>query len=342
MNELDLVRTFRERVPEPDPAAIARARQAVMAGRPAAAPRRRRLPAGARWLAAGVVAAGTAAALVLATSVPKAPERTDPTLALVLDHAAGVAASRRDPGRLGPGRYYYARSLATVLATTGGDDKHSFSVLQEVSREFWVTADGSGRIKERTGRTRFVTPKDKANWERAGRPDLRGPNAGDERFGPGELGAGSTVGDGSYASLLALPTDPAKLYALLRKAAAGNGRGTDVEMFVLVSDLLRETPAPPALQAAAWRVAAMIPGVDLLGPVTDRAGRHGTGIAKVDRDGVRTELFFDEATATPLGERETLTRPLQLSPGVVAPAGTVIEDGVMLRTGVVGGVDQRP
>jgi hypothetical protein len=249
-----------------------------------------------------------------------------------------VAAARPGTGRLGPGQYWYAKSVGTVLSTTG--DSGGFTVRLEVTREFWVAADGSGRIRERSGKAEFVTAKDRANWARAGRPDL-GTGASDERFGPGELSAGSTVAD-SYADLLALPTDPAKLYGLLRKQAEGNGRGTDVEMFVLVSDLLRETPTPPALRAAAYRVAAMIPGVELLGPVTDRAGRHGTGIAKTDREGVRSELIFDQRTATPLGERETATKPVRLSPAVVAPAGTSMEDDAVLATGIVGAVGKRP
>jgi hypothetical protein len=290
-----------------------------------------------RWALATVAAAGTALALVVAGGVARGPEG-EVAAADVLRDAARVAAARPDPGRLTPGRFWYARSVGAWIATNG--DRPPWSVRQEVTREFWVGADGSGRIKEHTGKAEFLTPQDRRNWEKAGRPDLGEGQNSDERFKAGELTAGSTVG--TYDDLLALPTDPDKLYAYFHEQADGHSRGTDVEMFVLVSDVLRETPAPPALQAALYEVAARIPGVQLLGPTTDPAGRHGTGIAKVDRDGARHVLIFDPATATPLGERETATRPIQVSPGIKAPAGTVLGEDAELETGFVGSVTARP
>jgi hypothetical protein len=54
------------------------------------------------------------------------------------------------------------------------------------------------------------------------------------------------------------------------------------EEFVEVGDLLRESPAPPALREALYEVAANIPGVVVKGHYTDALGR--TGIA-VERNG---------------------------------------------------------
>ena len=51
-------------------------------------------------------------------------------------------------------------------------------------------------------------------------------------------------------------------------------------MFTIVGDLLRESPAPPALRRALWEVAATIPGVQLVGPVTDAAGRAGVAVER--------------------------------------------------------------
>jgi hypothetical protein len=48
---------------------------------------------------------------------------------------------------------------------------------------------------------------------------------------------------------------------------------------VQVGDLLRESDASPELRAALFKVAAGIPGVKLLGTVTDSDGRSGTAIA---------------------------------------------------------------
>lgn len=337
MNELDLIRGFRDAVPEPGADAVAQARARVLAGRPAPAGRpghgRRR----GRWLLATAVAAGTAVALVVAGGVARGP-KGDLAAADVLRDAARVAASRPDPGRLTPGRFWYARSVSTAVATTG--DQPPWSVRQEFTREFWVGADGSGRIRERSGKAEFLTPQDRRNWEDSGRPDLGEGQSSDERFKAGELTAGSTVG--TYDDLLALPTDPGRLYDYFHKQADGHSRGTEVEMFVLVSDVLRETPAPPALQAALYEVAARIPGVQLVGPTTDRTGRHGTGIAMVDGEGSRHELVFDPGTATPLGERETTIKPGQFAPGMTVPAGTVISDSAELETGFVGSVTATP
>jgi hypothetical protein len=337
MNELDLIRGFRDAVPEPGADAVAQARARVLEGLPAPAgrpgPGRRR----GRWLLATAVAAGTAVALVVAGGVARGP-KGDLAAADVLRDAARVAAARPDPGRLTPGRFWYARSVGTAVATTG--DQPPWSVRQEVTREFWVGADGSGRIRERSGKAEFLTPQDRRNWEQSGRPDLGEGRVSDERFKAGELTAGSTVG--SYDDLLALPTDPGRLYDYFHKQADGHSRGTEVEMFVLVSDVLRETPAAPALQAALYEVAARIPGVQLVGPTTDRTGRHGTGIAMVDLEGSRHELVFDPGTATPLGERETTTRPGQFAPGMTVPAGTVISDSAELETGFVGSVSATP
>jgi hypothetical protein len=339
VNELDLIRGFRDAVPEPGADAVAQARARVLAGRPAPArrpstgPGRRR----GRWLLATAVAAGTALALVVAGGVARGP-KGDLAAADALRDAARVAAARPDLGRLTPGRFWYARSVSAWMATNG--DQPPWSVRQEVAREFWVGADGSGRIRERYGKAEFLTPQDRRNWEKAGRPDLGEGQVSDERFGAGEDTAGSTVG--TYDDLLALPTDPGKLYDYFHKQADGHSRGTDVEMFVLVSDVLRETPAPPALQAALYEVAARIPGVELVGPTTDRTGRPGTGIAKADHEGARLMLIFDPATATPLGERETTTRPVEYSPGVQVPAGTVVGDSAELETGFVGSVTATP
>ncbi len=72
---------------------------------------------------------------------------------------------------------------------------------------------------------------------------------------------------------LGLPTDPTHLYAELKLQAIGHGTGLYNEMFVLVGDDLRETSTSPAQRAALYDVAARIPGVELIGNVTDSAGR---------------------------------------------------------------------
>src|SRR4029453_19155868 len=250
-----------------------------------------------------------------------------------LRRVAGVAAARPDPGRLTPGRYWYVRSTGAVMATVG--DQPSYSYLLKGTRELWVAADGSGRLRETIpGRPRFLTAGDRANWVASGSPALESGTT-DERFRPGELSPGATVGDGSYESLLALPTDPDDLFEHFHQQAARHPRGPELEMFALVSDVLREAPAPPRLQAALYEVAARIKGVNLVEQATDPAGRPGALVWVVRGEGLRHELYFDPATATPLGEREIVERAGAMD-GL--PKGTVVGYSSTLAAGVVGSV----
>jgi hypothetical protein len=127
-------------------------------------------------------------------------------------------------------------------------------------------------------------------------PPLVGPPS-DERFGPGELSAGPV-------DLAKLPTDPARLAALISSRKIEGGPPGPAEDFVQVGDLLRESSASPELRAALFKVAAAIPGVKLLGTVTDSDGRSGTAIAfphraKGDEESPGAGVPGSEASATP-------------------------------------------
>ncbi len=91
-----------------------------------------------------------------------------------------------------------------------------------------------------------------------------------------------------WDGLWTLPTTTQELRAKVRDLAGTAGDNVDQEMFVVIGDLLRESPAPPKLRAALYEVAGTIPGVRLLGPMTDHAGRHGVAVS---RDG--QTLIFD-------------------------------------------------
>jgi hypothetical protein len=77
-------------------------------------------------------------------------------------------------------------------------------------------------------------------------------------------------------------------------------------VFKEIGDLLRETGASPALRAALYEVAAGLPGVELVGEVSDGLGRSGIAVAYV-REKVRFEFIFDPATSNLLGESQGLT-----------------------------------
>lgn len=120
--------------------------------------------------------------------------------------------------------------------------------------------------------------------------------------GPSVFGYGLT-----WDQLYALPTDPAKLGALLSNEVKGYGPDPNPtggvsavqEEFVTIGDLLRESPAAPALRKALYNVAAGIPGVQLVGNLKDAAGRTGVGVR---RDG--ETLLIDPATGRLLADLE--------------------------------------
>jgi hypothetical protein len=101
-----------------------------------------------------------------------------------------------------------------------------------------------------------------------------------DNLGPDAFPVGAT--SLTWDQLYALPTDPAKLEPVLRSDIKGAGPNPTSELYTVVGDLLRESPAPPALREALYKVAANIPGVKLIGHYKDALGRTGTA---VERDG---------------------------------------------------------
>src|SRR5436305_1508360 len=106
----------------------------------------------------------------------------------------------------------------------------------------------------------------------------------------------------------------------------------------VVADNLRETTAAREQRAALYAVAAMIPGVELVGPTADPAGRRGVAVAMDDRARqIRQTLVIDPATSRLLAEQA-----IALPGAREFPAGTRIESAVYLQTAVVDSMQQRP
>jgi hypothetical protein len=144
------------------------------------------------------------------------------------------------------------------------------------TRQIWIGWNGSGRLAETSSDARFVTPHDRAVWIADGRPRLRAAAYKyDQRFDRNGL----TLGPNEWK----LPTNPARLGAMLHKRVIEGGPPGPREDFVQIGDLFRETDAPPALRAALFKVAASIPGVRILGRITDRLGRTGIVVAYPER-----------------------------------------------------------
>jgi len=274
-----------------------------------------------RWLlpAGGLCAAGAAAAALALTSGLDEGQVAPPpaTAAALLRQAAGVALAR--PSELpAPDEFFYVHSLATNLTQNEGAGAPD-SRLVTTDRRAWTSLERPGRLLQRRSDGINMTPTDVLG-------PLGGYHVGNERL--------------SRVKLLAFPTDPEAIIARLRDGyVAGQGGSLYAELYVQIGDALREQPAPPALRAGFYGALARIPGVVLLGAVTDRAGRTGQAVARTS-DGVRHELVLDPGSSELLAERETLLDPR--AAGVTLPAGTLITDTSYLDRRVMQGTDHVP
>jgi hypothetical protein len=192
--------------------------------------------------------------------------------------------------------------------------------LVPVSREIWIKPDGSGRLIESRSEPIWFGPADRAAWVAEGSPDFHIQPHADTTFGPTPSGvdpstsptAAPQVWPGSlyYEDVDTLPTDTGTLRQLIDARAAANGGPIDYERFTIVGDLLRETVAAPKVRAALFRVAAGLNGVELIGSVTDRAGRTGMAVsmtnAQSSRGLERRTLIFDPETSALLAEEEVI------------------------------------
>ena len=248
---------------------------------------------------------------------------TTASAATVLKKAAAVARAQQ-PLVARRGDFVYTKS-AWLSLDTYVDKDTSYSALIPWSRESWVGPSG-GRMRQVPGHARFLSDRDRNAWIAAGRPPFTGPAAEATETLPA-------------ARPLDLPADPDRLFDRLKADAAGYGDRLYDEMFVFVGDSLRETNASPEQRAALYAVAARIPGVDLVGPVTDSAGRRGIAVAKDDNvNHIRSTLVFDPRTSVLLAEEES-TLP---GNSFGYPTGTRIELATYLQTVVVGSLGARP
>jgi hypothetical protein len=283
-----------------------------------------------RW-ARRLAVAAVAAALIGAGSVvlrPGSAGGPSTALAAEMSRLATVAANQPDPLVPGVGQYLYTDSQEAYTSTTVQPNGGSYTALVPETRQIWIGPDGSGRLYETYGTAVFLSPQDQANWVAAGSPSLSFSPT-NQTFGPDGLSDGPT-------NLSSLPTNPAALAALINSRKVEGGPPGPAESFAQIGDLLRETDASPALRSALYEVAATLPGVQLLGSVTDHSGRAGVGIAYTSAGG-QHELIFDPSTSALLGETYTVVGPDSAVSGspLLAPVGTVTGWAVYQPSSVV-------
>lgn len=339
-DELTAVRSVLSGVDGPSDQAWAQARAALMeeiegVSRSGAVRRRR------RWVPAmGAVSALVAAgAVVLATQVFVRGGAVQPSsaAAAVLRRAADAALAS-PPARLKAGQYWYEAYHATYLNMVGTRHGVVYAYVPQEMRYWigsrrWIRRDTPGRVRP----TRPITQP----WQRR-TLHLFGPN-------PSLSGRGSGFDVPiSYAHMRSAPTTTRALARWVLRAEVAPGftpkpRYRPQIMFTTISDILSEPMVPARLQAGLYRVAATIPGIQMLGRRRDTLGRIGLAVAFVgngsplnNNRGLGNELLFDPTSYALLDYDQTIRHR---SGGL--PVGTITQETAFQAAGLVHRIGQR-
>lgn len=282
------------------------------------------------WRLAAV--GGLAAVLtigVLATQVVSFPAHAPASTASAAERVLAGAAeqARRQPTVPVRGdQFIYVESLTASISVHEGSTEPA--TISAARRRIWLSADGT-----RDGLLR-----------QPGRPGPGGPDgmvlpgchdglSTQSKYGKTEEVACTPL-PGYHADL---PSDAAGMLAYLYRQADGTKNPRDQEAFSAAGDLIREAYLSPASLAAVFEAVARIPGVRVVGDVTDRAGRAGVALARDEVQGTRSELIFDRKTYAYLGEHLVLTRD-----AYGMKAGEAIDSTAVLKVAVVDGAGQLP
>ena len=307
LDELGRVRAYRSEVPEPGDASVAAARAELMAAiadEPrAASPARtrrgeasgkrlRRLQRRRRFvLAGGLATAGVGIAGALGFTTAATPVSA---LAAQMNKLATVAGNQAWTGIPGPGQYLYTESQGLTEADTMGNSQEC-AVSQVEHRQIWIATDGSGALNDTRDQSKFTSAADQSACASLGVTDPSSQNSSwTARFPAGGLSFPTN-------DWKAFSTDPATL--LKQVHVRDGGPDTPAEWFTNVADMMRESDVPPAIRAALYKSAALIPGVRLLGTQTDPTGQVGLGVGYPYPNGqIHSALIFDQQTGRMLAE----------------------------------------
>lgn len=305
-------------------------------------------------LAAGVAAAALAVALIV-PQLGGGDGASDAEAAEALSRLGEIAASQPLPGYAATGadeeeadgyRYVHTQSAAFDPRSSSESGEAAEMIFDE---EIWVGPDGSGRILTHA-------------------PEGRGGGTSDTRFGPDQPCEDPNPEKPNcnlltYIDFSSYPTEPDELFAAIENEAAqgieediANGiepGDKDFLMFQILGHLLGQ-PAPAELRAGLYEVAARIPGIELLGEVSDPLGRPGIGFALTAEGEIsvccpgsgephdtsrRLELIFHPSTSQLLALTQTTTL---LEPSDEIPDGMGSGWTAYLESGIVSSTEERP
>jgi hypothetical protein len=339
MNELNMIRTLLDEAP-PSAEVIAEGRQRIAASSPG--PGRSRAREGLARAGAGPVA-----------DRPPRPGR------------AGALAGRPAPGFLlamaikagnsqVTGRYWCSETESGSREVVGPGDTtlqppweegpaladYRYAIItrtllwtcMEPPRPGWPGGT-VGNIHQALGATP-ASPPDVAAWRRAGSPRSWKAWYGNVTIS-GSAGPRVSLPDKTGwmpgESYAALPTSPAKLKAvfLAHPQYFGNNTGTRSEILADDAIVVMGGSATPAVRAAAYRVLADVPGIQMKPDVRDPAGQSGTAVwISQPRQPALSWTIVDPATGNLLCIEAVAQQPVAR-----APAGTVLDYKLFLTLG---------
>jgi hypothetical protein len=224
----------------------------------------------------------------------------DPAAVGALQHAATVAAQGPAALNIGDG-YVYTKTDAVWAFSS-----EKFTYLRPLTREFWIAADGSGRIRETVEEPIFLAESERQTFVDGGFQ----VSAINEDFPAGELAA---------LPYGPLPSDLNQLRDVVRGVAEASHPWprTDAQMFVVIGDLLRDPLTPPDVRASLFNLAATLPGIELLGEMRDEVGRVGLAVSMTHWWVEQQIIIFDPETSALLEERTVRNLPYGDTPAPI-------------------------
>jgi hypothetical protein len=262
--------------------------------------------------------AGVCAIVALAL-IPGSPARPDAAAAAVLGKAAQAAARQPAAAVPGPGHFLYVETIEGQRNSGTASRPDTVGICVQTV-QVWAAPDGSGR-------------------EVASAP--MGP-CSDGAIPSQTFPKGQEIDLTVYPRAADLPTNPAVLEQFIVRHF--NGGHPDAAAAFEFAGTFLQAGAPPKIRAALYRMIQRLPGIELLGPMTDKLGRHGTGVGLTEY-GVRDVLIFDPATSAVLEREGIAVDPSQIPVPPGAPkfiAGELINYTDYKASAVVNSITSVP
>jgi hypothetical protein len=256
----------------------------ITAQQPAAGPARRRRRITLAALTGIAIAAGSATVAFAIIAGPAArvpgPAPRSKTPAAVLAEAAQSAARQPTAASTGPGHYVYVEAIEGQWNGGVASQPDTVGICVQTV-QVWAAPDGAGR-------------------EVASAP--KGP-CSDGVIPSQTFKKGQEIDLAVYPRAADLPRELPALEQFIVQHFE-DGHADAVATFDFAGTFL-QSGAAPRVRAELYRMIEKLPGLESLGPMTDKLGRHGIGVG-LTADGSRYVLIFDPATSAVL-EEEVVT-----------------------------------